>query len=226
MLCGQNETCLKKDKYIVFDWDGTLHDTKYLYAEAVRMACEEFALMSSVDCAAITPDGLSKYLGLTPEDMWDDFAPNLETSVKEKVSVRVGENMIRLIKAGFAKLYEDVPKMLDFLLDKGIKAIILSNCKIAYMEAIKAQFDLDRWFVNYYPSEKYNYSSKSVILSGIMKECPGDYIMIGDRLQDIEAGINNGVLTIGCGYGFGTEEELSGADYIISSPMEILSFLE
>ena len=84
----QNETYHKRDKYIVFDWDGTLHDTKYLYAEAVRMACEEFALMSSVDCAAITPDGLSKYLGLTPKDMWDDFAPNLETSVKEKVSVK------------------------------------------------------------------------------------------------------------------------------------------
>ncbi|MCQ2498506.1 MAG: HAD family hydrolase [Lachnospiraceae bacterium] len=226
IVSEQAESGLMQNKYIVFDWDGTLHDTKYLYAEAVRIACDEFALMSSVDYAAITPDGLSQYLGLTPMAMWDDFAPNLEPSVKEKVSVRVGENMIRLIHDGYAKMYEEVPQMLDLLLDKGIKAIILSNCKIAYMEAIKAQFDLDRWFVDFYPSEKYNYASKSKILSDIMKERPGDYIMIGDRLQDVEAGRENGVLTIGCGYGFGNEAELSGADYIISSPMEIFSFLK
>ena len=47
--------------------------------------------------------------------------------------------------------------------------------------------------------------------------------MIGDRASDFRVGEVNGLKTVGCAYGFGTEEERKLCDIIVNSPKELLS---
>jgi phosphoglycolate phosphatase len=44
---------------------------------------------------------------------------------------------------------------------------------------------------------------------------------VGDRRHDMEAGRKNGILTIGCAYGFARPGELDGADRIITNVAEL-----
>jgi phosphoglycolate phosphatase-like HAD superfamily hydrolase len=50
-------------------------------------------------------------------------------------------------------------------------------------------------------------------------------LMVGDSGYDIAAGKGAEVLTIGCDYGYGSAEELRGADRIVSSIGEIIPIL-
>jgi phosphoglycolate phosphatase len=51
--------------------------------------------------------------------------------------------------------------------------------------------------------------------------------MVGDREFDIRAGKNNGIVSIGVTYGYGsrTELEAAGADWICESPAEVARLL-
>lgn len=53
--------------------------------------------------------------------------------------------------------------------------------------------------------------------------------MVGDRQSDVRAGLENGLVVIGCRYTgfpqFGGEEELQGADMILSTFSELPSLV-
>jgi len=220
------------DKYIVFDFDGTVHRTDYLYAKAVESASEimgikEEILKRTVGIKNENPfssENLSKYIGLKPLEMWEKFAPYLTEQIRIQTSEKVGELMIDLISQGWGRLYEGIEQVFDNLICKGYKLIILSNCKTAYLEAHRKYRALDRWFSKYYASQEYDYLPKTDILRLIIEDNPGEYIMIGDRAKDIEAGKNNGIKTIGCNYGYGTKEELQHSDIIVDKPEDIIKY--
>ena len=47
--------------------------------------------------------------------------------------------------------------------------------------------------------------------------------MVGDSINDIAAGKGAGVITVGCDFGYGDEEELAGADYRVGSIADVLA---
>ena len=76
-------------------------------------------------------------------------------------------------------------------------------------------------------AEDYGYIPKYEIFEYIKKKYPYDeFVSIGDRASDFEAGIKNGFTTIGCEYGFGTKEELSQCDTTVKSVWEIVMLFE
>jgi phosphoglycolate phosphatase len=50
-------------------------------------------------------------------------------------------------------------------------------------------------------------------------------VMIGDSINDIQAGNRAGILTIGCSWGYGSSEELDGAALRVSSLSELSAVL-
>ena len=54
----------------------------------------------------------------------------------------------------------------------------------------------------------------------------GQFIVIGDRFHDIETATENGLKSIGCGYGYCSEGELSAADIIVDSIRDIPDAVE
>lgn len=197
---------------LIFDWDGTLHDTLRLYGRAVRAACRQLVQDGYAPPREYSDRELSVYLGIRAADMWDEFMPALPQAVKSAAIERVGREMERAIRRGEARLYDGVPAVLDRLSRAGHTMVILSNCRHAYLWAHRDFWELDRWFSGYYCCEDYDGKPKEQIVPRIMARFPGPYLVIGDRASDFRAAHCSGLPCIGCAYGFGSPEELAQAD--------------
>lgn len=220
---------------MVFDYDGTLHDSIVLYAPAFRKA---FSFLVDVAPQAVIDQGypldkfwedqaISQWLGYSKTEMWQNFMPHLRDDLKIQASRMIGDAMLELIEAGHAKLYQGVLETLSYLKKQDYTLLFLSNCSTAYMEAHKAYFQLDTYFDAFYCAGQYPKKSKAEILSYVLKtdyardgELDDEAIVgyvIGDRRQDVESAVQNGFLMIGCPYGYACEGELSEADHMIDA---------
>ena len=210
-------------KNIVFDYDGTLHETILIYAPAFRMNYRILVEQGLAAPREFTDREIGSWLGYTAADMWNAFAPQLSAEEKAACSTRIQNEMQRLTLNGTAMLYPGIPGILDRLKALGYGIWFLSNCKTAYLEAHRRRFGLDRWFDGYYWAEAENWAPKTVILKKLLKEHPGDAVMIGDRFIDIDAGRACGIPTIASAYGYGAPGEYKSASAVAETPSELFS---
>lgn len=207
---------------LVFDYDGTLHNTAHLYGAAFRKAYETLVKDGYAPEHYYSDEYMARYLGLAPPVMWRTFMPELPAEIQKRTSLLVRQGMITGIEEGNASLYPGVTGVLDGLKAEGYKMVILSNCYNAYSEAHRRHFKLDRWFDDFYRSEEYGFIPKEEIFEHILLDHPDDaYIIIGDRDSDFRVGKEHGIPVIGCAYGFGTEEELKMCDAVAESPEDL-----
>lgn len=206
---------------LVFDYDGTLHDTKRLYGCALRKVYAHLVADGYAQPRELTDDGVSKYLGVNAPDMWNDFMPQLPDEIKRRSSGEVGDQMVESVLHGEARLFDGVTEMLDALKAAGYRMVILSNCRVRYMDAHRQRFGLDRWFDDYFCAEAYDFIPKQDIFPLIRQKYGGGFIMIGDRDSDFLVGTTHGFPVIGCAYGFGTAGERSVCDAVADFPADI-----
>jgi len=208
-------------KTIFFDYDGTLHNSMAIYAPAFRKAYENLVENGYAEPKLWSDDEISSWIGYNPREMWEKFIPNLNEDIRNASSELIGKEMNRLIKLGYPVLYEDSIEILEYLKKKGYILVFISNCRKKYMENHKELFDLEKYFINMVCSEEYDFMPKQDILKSIIINYPKEMAIVGDRKKDMDAGKASGIFTIGCKYGFGTEEELSDADIKIGSIAEL-----
>lgn len=213
-------------KYIIFDYDGTLHNSIKIYKHAFMTAYDYLVDNGYAKKREFSEQEISKFLGLSAKDMWNTFIPNLPKCEKEKCSSIIGESMIKYISEGKAQLYNGVIETLNKLNEYGYKLIFLSNCKSSYMYKHIEAFNLNKYFIDFYCSENFNFIPKYEIFECIKKKYQGDFIVIGDRFVDIELAKRYNLFSIGCGYGYGNYNELKDADYIIDNFKDIISIIE
>ena len=206
---------------VVFDYDGTLHDTSKIYIAAFRSAYADLVREGYAEERDFSDSDVTKWLGCTASEMWDTFMPQLPDEVKKMSAGRIRSVMAQLIRAGRSRLYDGVPEALSRLKNGGKRLVIMSNCANAYMEEHRRQFALDRFFCEYFCAEQYNYIPKYDILKIIIEKYGASCCVVGDRHHDIEAARMNGVRCVGCRYGFGTEEEIAAADDVIDDIREL-----
>ncbi len=209
---------------ILFDFDGTLHNTKKLYGDAFRRAYEYLVKEGYAEERYYSDDDVSKYLGVTAPEMWKSFMPDLPKETVKKASGIIGDEMLEGILGGRAVLYDGITETLDTLKDDGHRLMVLSNCRVDYMDAHRKALGLDRWFEDYFCGEAFGFIPKEEIFSFVREKYPdSESIMVGDRDSDILVGTKNHIPSVGCLYGFGTAEELKDASVLVSSPTEIIS---
>lgn len=206
---------------LLFDYDGTLHDCIKIYAPAFRMAYDTLVARGHAPARAWTDSEISPWLGYSARDMWHSFAPELPQREQDRCSRLIGAEMLRLVKAGQARLYQNIPSVLERLKGQKHQLIFLSNCKRQYLEAHRAQFHLDRYFSAFYCAEDYSWQPKTALFPVIRQAFPGQFVVIGDRFHDMEVAQRYGLQSIGCAYGYGTAEELQSARAIVQKPEEL-----
>ena len=212
---------------LIFDYDGTVHNTARLYGCAFRKAYERLTADGYAEEHYYSDEYMSKYLGMTADEMWQEFMPDLPPDITKRTSAEVGSEMVNQVFTGSAVLYDGIETALDELKNIALKMVILSNCHREYLDAHRRHFNLDRWFDGYYCAEDFGNIPKEKIFTHIKKNFPNEkYIVIGDRYSDFKVGLVHGLPTVGCAYGFGDESELSVCTAVIKSPSELVSVIE
>ena len=183
---------------LIFDYDGTIHNTKHLYGEAFRKAYAYLVEHKLAPEKVYTDDETSIYLGMTKYEMWETFRPDLPEEIKEICGNIIGEAMDDYVLEGRAVLYDQAMQTLRELKERGYYLLILSNCRIAYMEAHRKAFSLDEVIDDYYAAESYDFIPKEEIF----------------------------LRSVGCTYGFAAPGELDAADIRIGDITELPGAIE
>jgi len=206
---------------LVFDYDGTLHNSMLTYAPAFRDTMKWLSDSGYIADREYSDKEISYWLGFNSTDMWGNFHPELDITIREAARKKLGENMAQRLDSGEGALYTGAEEMLTAMKNAGHTLIFLSNCRVPYMQRAKRLFGLERWFDYFYCCEDYDFIPKYEIFRRFAPNHRGEYIIIGDRFHDIETAAQNGLKSIGCAYGYGSREELSKADIIVESITDI-----
>ncbi len=213
---------------LIFDYDGTIHETLRVYGPAIQHAIETYrqkGVLSDEKVRGVSMDTIAGWLGMNAKQMWLQFAPELSQQMRDAISDEVGAYMIAALQRGDARWYEGAQVVFDTLKAKGYQMIILSNSKKKTGEIHFKHFQMHKWFDAWYDCESYDWKPKSEIIKEIVKVYGNDVIVIGDRKSDMDAARSIGAESVGCRYGYGSLEELAEATYQIQTIQELLTVL-
>jgi phosphoglycolate phosphatase len=213
-------------KTVIFDFDGTLHDCARIYPDVFRTVYAQMVEEGWAQPRDFTDEQAMKNIGLTAHEVWATLCPTAPEDVRRKAAAKVGERMDAMIRDGEARLFDGVPEMLDGVRQLGVSLVFLSNCRIAYQEAARTAFGLDRWFDGYYNSEEAGGIPKEEIFPSIAQKFPGAYTMVGDRKKDLAVSVTHGFPSVGCLYGYGSREELADATFLAETPADVVRCLQ
>lgn len=240
---------------LIFDYDGTLHETMKIYAPAVTDTVRWLNTSCGVSVREPAAARIQSWLGMNTADMWNDFMPELDPELKKRAALRIGEGMRANLLAGRGGWYEGTEEMLDRLADEGFTMAVLSNCGISYARTHWEQFGMDRWFTAFFPCECWDNAPKDEIMADIARDFaaaviktpvrrrsePAEdprgkqgtgqngsserFLVIGDRYSDLAGARAAQAPFIGCRYGYGTPDELAEADAAADCPADIAKLL-
>lgn len=214
----------KKYKTILFDLDGTLIDSKPGILTAIRKTLNEFKI-------PYTEEVINQMVG-----------PPFRISMKELLGIEDMSLIEQLIfvyrihyKGGDWKdcsIYDGVEDMLTALRGAGYTIGLATSKPLQYTTIIMESLGLDKYF-DYVGGATGDATAEmktdviNMVLSKLNVTDLDSVLMIGDRLYDIEGAKQSGVDSMGIlwGYGDRAEHESCGADFILSTPSEVVNFL-
>ena len=94
-----------------------------------------------------------------------------------------------------------------------------------YLRAIVTYYALDKWVIETFSIEQIQSLNKGDLVKSIMNKYDIKEAVVGDRLSDINAAKDNGLLAIGCNFDFAQEDELAHADIVIDDLIELKRIL-
>lgn len=206
---------------VIFDMDGTLFQTDRILELSLK---DTFARLESEGLWEGAPP-IEKYrdiMGVPLPKVWETLLPLHSEEVRERVDEHFLEVLVDNIQGGKGELYPHVKETLAGLKGHGLKLFIASNGLPAYLESIVKYYKLDRWLDATYSIEHVDSLFKSDLVHMICrKHGIKSGAVVGDRLSDITAAKDNGLLAIGCRFEFSQEHELKLADTIIEDLNEL-----
>lgn len=219
---------------LFFDYDGTIHQALDIYETAVRDTVDwlndRYTKEYGIGATEMpTRERMRSWLGMNAQDMWQEFAPQIDTETRNRAIKHLGDIMIKLTLDHQASWYDGMEQTIDALSREGYRMAVISNCTTEYAKAHWKAFGMFSSFFRFYDCESFGNIPKSEILQRVYFEPSAkveSLIMIGDRGSDLEAARAAEAPFVACRYGYGTPEELEGADYYVDSPSEILKAID
>lgn len=210
---------------IIFDMDGTLFQTHLILGGALEQTFEKLRAESL--WVGETP--LEKYkeiMGVPLEVVWETLCPQHSPAIREQSNKWFQHFLIEQIHAGQGALYKGVSETLQEL-SKDFPIYIASNGQPDYLQAIVAQYELNRWIEKVYSIEQIASRNKSLLVQQIIVENHiGCGFVVGDRLSDFQAANDNGLQSIGVNFDFAQEEELVEAHFVVENFPAILGIIQ
>lgn len=207
---------------IIFDMDGTIADSRS-------------AIFASIDY-------LLRQLGHTPDPGFDlafVLGPPAEAWMGTVLGhygdnrCQQGVTLYRAHQSDGALLlstpYPGIAELLEKLRERGVDTYVATAKRTEAARQILNHFHLDSFFKNVYGSTPDGKNSDKVALIANILHAnglsPSKTGLLGDRMYDMEAARNNGLLALGALWGYGTETELSehGASACFAAPHDLMA---
>jgi len=215
---------LAEYKIILFDLDGTLSDPKEGIAKSVQYA------LTKMDIVEPDTDKLETFIGPPLQVSFAEYYGFDEMESKRAIAFY----RERFKDKGMFEnvLYPNISSALKALKENGYVLVVATSKPTVFAEQIMKYFDLEKYFHLIVGSNlDGTRSSKTEIIQYILDKntdfkC-SEFVMIGDRKHDIIGAKNTGIDSIGVTYGYGSLEEIRGAEptYIVSSVDQLKDML-
>ncbi|HWJ76535.1 MAG TPA: HAD hydrolase-like protein [Niallia sp.] len=206
---------------IIFDMDGTLFQTDKILEISLDDTFQYLQTLGKWDRS--TPiEEYREIMGVPLPKVWETLMPNHSAEDKELTDRYFLERLLVNIHNGNGGLYPNVKETFQSLIDNEFAIFIASNGLIKYLKAIVDYYQLDEWVTETFSIEQINSLNKSDLVKNILyKYDITKGAVVGDRLSDILAAKDNGLVSIGCHFDFAKEEELIYADMVIKDLSEL-----
>ncbi len=212
-------------KHVIFDMDGTLFQTDRILELSLAETFQD--LRSKGLWSGKTP--LEEYrsiMGVPLPEVWRTLLPNHPEPIREQTDAFFLSQLISNIRDGKGALYPGVVEVFQHLAGNGFSIYIASNGLIDYLSAIVEYYQLDRWVKETFSIQQIDSLNKGDLVKQIVdKYGIEEGIVIGDRLSDIKAAKQNGLVSVGCHFDFAREEELAQADVVIDVLSELTTLI-
>ncbi|MFB1099659.1 HAD family hydrolase [Terribacillus sp. JSM ZJ617] len=208
-------------KAVIFDMDGTLFQTDKILELALD---ETFSHLRSLNLwTADTPiDTYREIMGVPLPTVWEILLPEHSNEIRQQADAYFLEKLVVNIKSGKGALYPNVPEIFRFLRENNLKIFIASNGLTEYLQAIVTYYNLEKWVTETFSIEQIHSLNKGDLVKIIIDKYEIKRgAVVGDRISDIHAAKDNGLVAIGCNFDFANETELAQADYVINDLSEL-----
>jgi len=211
----------------IFDLDGTLLNTIEDIATAMNSS------LAAVDCPQYSASYYKRLVGQGLDMLIKLALPenknNNETINQVKILFRK-EYLLHLTDTTCP--YPGIPELLDQLVKQKIKLAVLSN-KPHEMTLLSVERLLSAWPFQIIMGAEAERVKKpdpagALLIADKLGIQPEHILFIGDSDVDIRTARYAGMRPVGVTWGFRSKEELieSGADILISEPLELLRYLK
>lgn len=208
-------------KNLFFDFDGTIANTQ----EGIVNALEY--MVNDLKMEHLGVDTYKKFIGPSLVDSLKRFYPDFPKA-RYQEAVKSFQSYYNTKGVYQLELYPGMKDMLQELKDAGYNLYISSVKTESMLKILIPHLGLGNYFEGFYGQSEdgLTRNTKPAILKyGLddSKSAAEDSIMIGDRMTDMQGGVQNDVHTLGITYGFGDQQELkeSGADLIVDHVTDI-----
>lgn len=189
---------------LLFDLDGTLTDPKPGITKSVQYALARFGIVQD------DLDQLEPFIGPPLVDSFQRFYRFSEAEAWQAVHYYREYFTDRGLYEN--ELYPGISELLTRLAEQGARLYVATSKPEAFAERIVRHFGIASYFQAIVGAELDGArSDKTEIIRHVLQTrqlSQAGAVMIGDRKYDLIGARNNGIASIGVGYGYGGDNEL------------------
>jgi len=206
----------------LFDLDGTLVDSLGDLTDAVNHMLAGFGRPS------LTVSAVRRLVGKGAHDLVRRaLGTESQDDITRALELFVAYNSEHI--ADKSALYPGVPEALRQLAESGIRMAVISNKNEVLCNLVMEALGLARQFEIICGGDTFPEMKPSPLPLLRVVERLGvaahEAVMIGDSINDVRAGQQAGITTIGCTWGYGEAEELAEADHRAASFRDVAAIL-
>ena len=213
-------------KVIIFDFDGTLCDTRSNIITAFRATMEHLGLeMRDEETCGAT-------IGLTLRDGFKSMYPEFDDAKIDYCVETYRQIFAERRKELMPDLFPGVKETLEALRKRGYRMTIATSRLTDSLMLFMRHHGIDHYFEYAVGSDSVTHHKPhpepALKTLRELNIAPSEAIMVGDMPVDIAMAHNAGIRAIGVDYGNATREELEAAeaDWIVDSITKILEIIK